>query len=152
MPNQIPDFEDNGNLPPGIHAATWAEFTERFGYNDHRRKQLDGLKQLGAALAQAGGTSICVDGSYVTSKEFPRDFDACFDPTGVDPDVLRKLAPEILDPGPRRINQKTRFGGEIFPSSATADIAGNRYLDFFQQDRNTGNRKGIVKLNLGDLS
>jgi hypothetical protein len=27
----IPDFDANGNLPPGIHRAEWKEFSKRFG-------------------------------------------------------------------------------------------------------------------------
>lgn len=32
----IPDFDENGNLPPGVHWAEWNEFQDRFGYNWHR--------------------------------------------------------------------------------------------------------------------
>ena len=27
----IPDFDANGNLPPGIHRAVWKVFSKRFG-------------------------------------------------------------------------------------------------------------------------
>ncbi len=30
----IPDFDENGNLPPGVHFCDWSEFKERFGYTD----------------------------------------------------------------------------------------------------------------------
>jgi hypothetical protein len=33
----IPDFDKVGNLPAGIHEATWDEFTARFAGTGHRR-------------------------------------------------------------------------------------------------------------------
>jgi len=26
----IPDFDENGNLPPGVHFCEWEEFVERY--------------------------------------------------------------------------------------------------------------------------
>jgi hypothetical protein len=31
----IPKFDENGNLPSGVHICEWEEFKERFGYNRH---------------------------------------------------------------------------------------------------------------------
>jgi hypothetical protein len=28
----IPDFDENGNLPAGVHFCDWEEFKEKFGY------------------------------------------------------------------------------------------------------------------------
>jgi hypothetical protein len=29
----IPDFDENGNLPPGIYFCNWNEFKKRFGHH-----------------------------------------------------------------------------------------------------------------------
>jgi hypothetical protein len=40
----IPDFDDNGNLPPGVHWAEWKEFKERFGTTRRRVLLIAGLQ------------------------------------------------------------------------------------------------------------
>jgi hypothetical protein len=50
----IPDFDANGNLPPGIYPSTWSEFCERFANTEHRKKLLDGLAAALSSLADAG--------------------------------------------------------------------------------------------------
>ena len=77
----IPPFEiDPGEdgryqLPPGIHLATWPERVERFGTNERRNEIFAGLLRALQALKAAGCQRAFVDGSFVTSKEVPGDFD-----------------------------------------------------------------------------
>lgn len=70
-------FDLNGNLPSGIHWADWKEFGKRFGTNPHRRNLLKGLKSAAASLRKVGCRAIYIDGSFVTTKELPNDFDGC---------------------------------------------------------------------------
>ncbi|MGH8793085.1 MAG: DUF6932 family protein [Stackebrandtia sp.] len=62
-----------------------------------------------------------------------------------------RLDPELLDFTKRRAAQKAKYGGELFPAESRADPAGTRFRDYFQQDKTTGEPKGIVALDLGDL-
>jgi hypothetical protein len=39
----IPEHDERGNLPPGIHFATWTELVTRYATSTHRRELLDGL-------------------------------------------------------------------------------------------------------------
>jgi hypothetical protein len=139
----IPPFADSGNLPEGIHEATWDEIVQRFGTNDRRRELLEGLHRAMESLCAAGCRRVYVDGSFVTAKEEPGDFDACWEMAGVDPDVLD---PVLLTFANRRAAQKARFGGELFPAEWGADPHGTRFLDYFQHDKMTGEHKGIVAL------
>jgi hypothetical protein len=66
----------------------------------------------------------------------------------VNPD---QLDPVLLTFANRRAAQKTRFGGELFPADWEADPHGTRFVDYFQQDNVTGERKGIVALDLEEL-
>ena len=84
----IPDFRRNGHLPPGIHWATWDELKERYGTNSWRQRLLTGLGAVLENLKAAGCRTIYVDGSFVTSKELPNDYDACWEEAGVDPEAL----------------------------------------------------------------
>ncbi len=144
----IPPFSDSGNLPEGVHDATWAEIVDRFGANEHRRELLEGLRRALDSLRAAGCRRAYLDGSFVTAKEDPADFDACWEAAGVDPDLVD---PVLLGFANRRAAQKARFGGELFPADWDADPHGTRFLDYFQQDKVTGERKGIVALDLEGL-
>ena len=88
---------------------------------------------------------INYDGSYVTGKPRPGDFDACWDPTGV---VLAKLDPVFLEFANGRAAQKAAFKGEFFPSSMMCVDVGQAFVDFFQMDRFTGKQKGIISIPL----
>ena len=131
-------------MPEGEHPATWQELVERFGWNPRRRQLLDGLSDALEGLAAAGCRRVWLNGSFVTAKEEPADFDACWDTTGVDLDVLD---PVLLDLTRGRAAQKARFGGELFPN-VTEVQSGLVFSEFFQNERDTG-RKGIVVLSLG---
>lgn len=140
----LPDFIENGNLPPGVHDATWQDITERFGYNTHRRRLIEGLRNALLSLKHAGCKQIYLNGSFVTDKTFPGDFDCCWDEEEVDGGLLDPVL-LMFDDG--RAAQKAKFLGELFPAHA----AGSRdkiFVDFFQQDKNSGEPKGIVSINL----
>jgi hypothetical protein len=144
----IPPFDGNGSLPPGVHETGWDEFTKRYGTSSRRKRLLRGLHNALRALRAAGCTRAYINGSFVTNKRDPGDFDACWEATGVDGAALD---PVLLDFTDARRAQKAKFGGELFPAEVAADSAGTRFLDYFQQDKNSGAPKGIVALNLKDL-
>jgi hypothetical protein len=145
----IPPFSDSGNLPEGVHEASWDEIVERFETNQRRRELLQGLRQALDSLRTAGCRRAYLDGSFVTAKEEPIDFDACWETAGVDSDLLDHV---LLTFSNRRAAQKERFGGELFPAEAVADPDGTRFLDYFQRDKLTGEPKGIVALDLEDMA
>ena len=63
----IPEWLLNGDLPPGVHSATWSELDRRLGL-----------------LTETGCRLVYLDGSFVTTKMRPGDFDACWDIQHVD--------------------------------------------------------------------
>ena len=145
----IPQFNADGNLPPGIHWATWNEIANRFGTNAWRRQLLAGVRAASEELKRVGCSTIYLDGSFVSAKLIPGDFDACWDESGVD---VASIDPVLLDFDGGRANQKAKFGGELFPVSQNADGLGTLFLEFFQIDKDTGSQKGIVALDLGGLT
>lgn len=140
----IPPFTPDGLLPPGVHSATWEEFSERFGSTHRRKELLLGLQEALTCLARAGCSRVYIDGSFVTAKLYPGDFDACWDIAGVD---ISSLDLTLMTFENRRAAQKLKFGGELFPSHINAGM-GSTFLEFFQVDKHTGNPKGIVVLDL----
>ncbi len=87
-------FTPDGNLPPGVHSATWAEVVARFGGTVRRIELLAGLRLALVALREAGCGLAYVDGRFVSDVPEPNDFDGCWEPEGVD---LRKLDPTLYD-------------------------------------------------------
>jgi hypothetical protein len=145
-----PPFEPaTGNLPPGIHEAAWDEVAARYGYTPHRLRLLAGLKAALDALRAAGCRRAYVDGSFVTSKTQPADFDACWESTDVDPDLLD---PVLLTFDDHRSAQKAKYGGELFAADWAADPLGTTFLAFFQHERGTNRPKGIISIDLEALT
>jgi len=142
---------ESGNLPSGIHEASWSEILVRYGSTPRRLSLLAGLQSALDRLRQAGCARAYLDGSFVTAKAVPKDFDACWEMAGVDFDVLDEQAPVLLDWSRKRAAQKALFGGELFIAESAADPWGTPYLEFFQHDGDSGNPKGIIAINLGDL-
>jgi len=144
----IPELIDIGSiwkaLPPGLHDASLDEVELVFVTDAHRRKLFEGLKSGCAALKKAGCITVYLDGSYVTEKTDPGDFDACWDPTGVDPALLDSV---LLDFANRRQNQKLKYQGEFFPSTWLADGA-RTFVDYFQIDKDSGSKKGLLVIRL----
>ncbi|SRR6266566_8342411 len=147
----IPDFDSYGNLPPGVHWATWQELSSLFGITDHRRRLLRGFKLALDALQTAGCTTVYIDGSFVTSKQVPNDYDACWDTAGVDIQLLYTIEPILFIFSHGRAAQKAKYLGEFFPADSKEHGTGRTFLDFFQIDKETGNQKGIIALDLRRL-
>ena len=137
-----------GDLPPGVHEATWDELVARYGSTPHRLTLLAGLKAALDALRLAGCRRVYIDGSFVTAKSAPADFDGCWEVDGVD---LTQLDPVLMTFAQRRAAQKRKYGGELFPADWSADAHGTSFLQFFQRNRASGRPKGIVAIDLGDL-
>ena len=96
-------------------------------------------------LRDAGCVSVKIDGSFVTSKLEPSDFDGTWDPDGV---VKIELDP-IID-SEDKYSMKDKYLGELYRQNTIEVATGKTFDEFFQMDR-MKNRKGIVKINLETL-
>jgi hypothetical protein len=143
----IPALDTNGNLPPGIHHATWTEIVTRYATSTHRRDLLDGLLDALRSLKAAGCGIAYLDGSFVTAKDKPKDFDACWESGNV---VPGRLDPELQDLSNGCAAQKVRYGGELYPAEWAASPEGTTFLEYFQRDRR-GRPKGIIAIDLAGL-
>lgn len=132
----LPPFDQRGNLPSGIYETSWIEFQDRFGFNAHRQRIMVGLKMALLLLAQANCQRVYIGGSFVTQKEYPNDFDGCYDDMSIDDSLLDPIFDEEL------VAQQQRFGGEL--------LANPFFQGFLQTDRN-GNPRGIIALNPQEL-
>jgi hypothetical protein len=142
----IPAWSTNGDLPPGVHFTTWRELADRLSFNPRRGRMLAGFRQACRELQKAGCRLVYLDGSFVTRKEQPGDFDACWDIHNVDD---ARLDPVFWDFSRGRAAQKQRFLGELFPAQLPEGVTGRAFVDFFQVNKMSGAPKGILAIRLG---
>jgi hypothetical protein len=73
----LPPLNKNGDLPPGVHGAGWAEIGQRFGTGSSARvRALAMLKHLHELAIYTGALkSFYVFGSFVSAAPDPRDVD-----------------------------------------------------------------------------
>src|SRR5690554_1370774 len=131
-------------LPPGIHDATLVEVEVRFATTPHRKRLFEGFVRVTDALAAAGCCYVYLDGSFVTAKPHPSDYDGCWDHVGVDPG---KLDPVLLDFDNKRAAQKAKYLGEMFIAGMPNGPAGP-FIDFFQKEKSSGQAKGMLRIAL----
>ena len=141
----IPSVDESGNLPPGLHPATWDEIVERYATSERRGQLVDGCARRSSRCARrAAPASIWTAASSPTRWSLATST-RCWEERGVDPD---HLDPVLLDFSDRRAAQKAKYGGEFFPAEVAAEPGGTRFLDYFQHDRATGEPKGIIAIDL----
>lgn len=88
----IPNCNDDGYLPPGIHRASLEGIAERFGQESELRlAQMESLRWLVDLAWRAGVLRIVVNGSFVTDKLEPNDVDCVL---LIGPDFPRDAAAE----------------------------------------------------------
>lgn len=88
-------------------------------------------------------SAVYVDGSFVTIKEYPGDYDLCWKLDNV---LVEDLDPVLLnytELGKKEIQNKYR--GDIRGAGFAVKETGSTYLEFFQYDRD-GDQKGIIEL------
>ena len=138
MPTELVD----GLLPPGLHCADWDDVVRRFVFTPRRVWLLAGLHDALHELARVGCELIYLDGSFVTDKAVPGDYDLCWDLTRVE---LARIDPIFLDVKPPRAAQHAKYRGDLLPNITEA-TSGMPFVDFFQIDKNSGKAKGVLTL------
>jgi hypothetical protein len=111
------------------------------------RALFGGFERVVQALAVAGCRTVYLDGSFVTGKPHPDDFDGCWELTGVDP---TRLDPVLLRFENKREAQKRKFQGEMFIAQASGS-PGVAFVEFFQIEKFSGLPKGIIRIRLPDF-
>ena len=100
-----------GYLPPGVHRAGWCELAARFAGNGHRVRLMGGLLAACRNLAGAGCRILLLDGSFVSAKPLPGDYDGAWETVGVNAD---RIDPVLLDFSNRRAAMKAKYFGEPY--------------------------------------
>lgn len=125
----------------------WNEVVQYFGNNYHRMRLIGGLEAACRNLSSAGCKWLILDGSFVTKKLLPGDYDGVWES---DRDDYRLLDPVLLDFSEQRAAMKVKYLGDLFPVNLN-EASGQHFVDFFRTDRN-GVEKGLVRIKLESFS
>ena len=140
-----PEFDANGDMPPGIHPATLAEVVAHFGSGTPQRQRVARRLEHIYALAKASGhlARFIVFGSFVTAKPAPNDVDIfllmedSFDVSQVPHGILLCST----------IRQHRMFlGASVFWIRRAAALGGEEATIEHWQITRAGGQRGIVEV------
>jgi hypothetical protein len=144
-----PDYDDNGDLPVGIHQATLAEVVEHFGQSNFQRQRVaQRLARIyDLALSTGQVARFIIYGSFVTAKPFPNDVDVFM--LMEDAFDLYRLSDEMAVIFDHMACQNYE-GASVFWVRKMAVIGGEQAaIEFWQTKRDDTNR-GIVEVTSRD--
>src|SRR5882762_858722 len=129
----LPDFDQRGYLPPGVHRAEIVEVATRFGESSElRREQAESLNWLISLCKSAGIARLIVNGSFVTNVAEPNDVDCV---------LLIGPAYNEASEGAADLERGLPF----ISLQIVRETAFDELLDFFGTDRSCAN-KGVVEI------
>jgi hypothetical protein len=140
-----PDFDDNGDLPSGIHQATLAEVIEHFGRGTPQRRIVARRLEYIYTLAAKTGhlARFIIFGSFVTAKPDPADVDIflLMEDT-FDASQLSGETALIFD----HIAAQNYEGASIFWIRRLAALNGEKVAVEYWQLKRDGTKRGIVEV------
>ena len=144
-----PEFDNNGDLPIGIHQATLTEVLQHFGIGNTQRILLGQRLERIYILANRTGkvARFIVFGSFVTTKSAPGDVDIfLLMDDSFDADQVTGETALIFD------HQKAQnaLGASIFWIRKLAAIGGEQEAVEYWQVKRDNTRRGIVEVIYND--
>lgn len=141
----LPQLSGDGELPPGVHAASLREVVERFGIGSAQRRSVAlrlervyGLTRSTDHLAR-----FVVFGSFVTTKADPQDVDVFLIMADTfDASRLMEDARLLFD----HSAAQALFGASVFWVRQSAAWPDEEAAIEFWQVKRTGGRRGIVEI------
>lgn len=143
-----------GLLPVGEHEMKWRKVCELFGTTIHRKYLLELLHSVCIVLREAGVAKIWLNGSFVTSKERPNDYDLSYVLTE---EIFAKLPDDPFKQEKADTLIKGQYAGDIKaePMSCGATYHQDLFPNVIGHSHNgkpiEGEKKGIIILILADL-
>lgn len=141
----IPEFNNYGNLPKGIHLVTISEFKKRFVNSIKREELFIGIERLMKDLRKFNCKAIYIDGSYVTDNPSPKDIDVLWEDDNIEYPFAELMLPILFE---SNIDIKRAYGFYVYPANYNVTGIGLTFLNFFQLDKASGTPKGIIKIKI----
>ncbi len=141
----LPAFNEDGDLPPGVHRATLREVLERFGHGTIQRRAVSERLARIYQLASSTGhlARFVVFGSFVTAEEEPGDVDIVllmedtFDLSTVGGEAALVF---------QHMEADAHFGASIFWTRRSGALGGEQAMIEYWQVRRDGGHRGIVEI------
>lgn len=140
-----PDFNELGDLPPGVYRVKIVDVVAHFGKGSAQRVAITACLERVYELARSTGQvqRFIIFGSYVTAESNPRDVDIFlvmwddFQPSRVAPEAQSLF---------RHDTAQSEFGASIFWVNAGTSFADAEDLIIGWQTRRDLQRRGIVEV------
>ena len=141
----LPEFNEAGDMPPGVYRATLVEVVERFGQGTvERRAVTERLKRIYACAESTGHLArFVIFGSYVTRKAEPNDVDV-FLIMEDDFDVEQVTGEAALLF--QHMEADAHFGASVFWTTRRGAFGGEQAMIEYWQVRRGGGNRGIVEI------
>jgi len=141
----LPELNEGGELPPGVHQASLRETLERFATAHAQRMAVGQRLERIYDLASATGhlARFVVFGSFVTDRPEPNDVDVflvmddAFDGNGLRGESLLLFDHAAAD---------THFGASVFWVRRSAALGGEQAVVEYWQTKRGGGKRGIVEI------
>ncbi|MCI0381275.1 MAG: hypothetical protein L0215_27130 [Gemmataceae bacterium] len=141
----MPAYNNDGDLPPGVHVAGLSDVLERFGHGSAQRcavaERLTRVYQL--AVSTGHLARFVMFGSFVTAKSDPNDIDIVllmedtFDLATVTGEAAIVF---------QHMEADAHFGASVFWTRRSAAVGGEQAMVEYWQVRREGGRRGIVEI------
>ena len=142
----LPQFDSRGDLPRGVHQASFKEVVERFGHGSQKREIVTTSLMRVYELAQRTGMleRIIIFGSYVTAKPAPNDVDVLL---VMREDFLYSECDEATAPLFDHLQAQAEFGASVFAIRASSILLEtvDEFIAYWQTKRDKSLR-GIVEI------
>jgi hypothetical protein len=145
QPSTLPAFNEEEDLPPGVHRATLSHVLERFGGGSVQRCAVaDRLNRIYHLVASTGQLArFIVFGSFVTAEPEPNDVDIVllmedtFDLASVTGEAALVF---------QHMEADAHFGASVFWAKRSGAIGGEQAMIEYWQARREGGLRGIVEI------
>lgn len=135
----------SGDLPPGVHPATFREVLDRFGQHTPQRKKLALRLERVYQVAHASGqlARFIIFGSFVTAKREPNDVDVFL------------LMKDTFDASQLAVDTRllfdhtaaqAHFGASVFWLRQMAAWEGEQATIEYWQAKRGGGQRGIIEI------
>lgn len=140
-----PEFNDQGDLPSGVHTAPLADIIDYFGKGSLKRSIIAGrLQKIYELIIKTGHLlRFIVFGSFITSKRNPQDIDIfLLMDNDFDVNQVQGEARILFD----HITAQNYEGASIFWLRQMSALDGEEEAVKYWQYKRDGNKRGIVEV------
>jgi hypothetical protein len=141
----LPEFNQAGDLPEGAHSGSLDQIVRRFGESSARRKTLaNRLRRVHRLAMETGHLSrFIVFGSFITAQPVPNDIDVfLLMDDDFEVSALVGEAAMLFD----HSTAQTYFGASVFWLRRRAALGGEQSTIEYWQIRRDGRRRGIMEV------